>query len=53
MLTPDEALVARAREALELTDQLHRAPDRAELERRRDITRAAVTAFVTEAGRTL
>ncbi|MFM9446116.1 hypothetical protein [Streptomyces acidiscabies] len=53
MLTSDEALVARAREALELIDQLHRAPDRADLETRRDITRAAVTAFVTEAGRTL
>ncbi|MET8980650.1 hypothetical protein ABZX85_34095 [Streptomyces sp. NPDC004539] len=53
MLTPDEALVARAHEALELIDQLHRAPDRLELDARRDITRAAVTAFVTEAGRTL
>jgi len=53
MLTPDEALVTRAQETLELIDQLHRAPDRAELDARRAITRAAVTAFVTEAGRTL
>ncbi|MHC5907004.1 hypothetical protein ACVNF4_24350 [Streptomyces sp. S6] len=42
-----------AQETLELIDQLHKAPDRVELDARRDVTRAAVTAFVTEAGRTL
>ncbi|GKQ36606.1 hypothetical protein [Streptomyces sp. A012304] len=49
MLSPDEALVERGRRTLKRIDQLHKAHDRAALDRLRDDTRAMVTEFVTAA----
>ncbi|MEU5594404.1 hypothetical protein [Streptomyces sp. NPDC020298] len=46
MLTSDEALVERAWPALWRIDEVHRAPDRGELDARRDVTRALVNQFV-------
>ena len=53
MVAPDDGLVELALEALQHIDQLHKAPDRAELNARRDSTRAQITGFVSAAKLTL
>ncbi|QNP72044.1 hypothetical protein IAG44_23250 [Streptomyces roseirectus] len=53
MVAPDDKLVELAREALHHIDQLHKAPDRDEMDARRDSTRARITGFVSAAKETL
>lgn len=49
MLTADEHLVGQAESVFHGIDQLHRTEDRAEVDRRREQTRRAITEFVTAA----
>lgn len=52
-LTPGEALMRHAWEALQRIDEVHRAADRDELDQRRTVTRTLVYRFVTGARKEL